>query len=65
MRHVLWVLVGVVMVLGVVGCKSSQSPIFFTSPESPYPDVPVPASFVMVSQSPVGSLPPTSGRAME
>jgi hypothetical protein len=35
----------------LVGCKSSESPIFFSSPLSPYPDVPVPASFNLVSES--------------
>src|SRR4051812_45011238 len=37
------------------GCKSSQSPIFFTSPSSPYPDVPVPVSFTLVEQSNSGA----------
>jgi hypothetical protein len=29
------------------GCKSSESPIFFTNLNPPYPDVPIPASFTL------------------
>jgi hypothetical protein len=46
-------------------CKSSQSPIFFTSPMSPYPDLPLPASFNPVSQSPAAAGSPANARTME
>jgi len=39
---------------GLTACKSSDSPIFFTSPSSPFPDVPVPASFELVSSQNAG-----------
>ena len=45
---ILMVVATVVAAGGLEGCKSSQSPIFFTSPDSPFPDVPVPASFTLV-----------------
>jgi hypothetical protein len=50
---------------GLGGCKSSQSPIFFTSPSSPYPDVPVPASFTLMTQTTSNMAPATSARYME
>ncbi len=46
------------------GCKSSDSPIFFTSPMSPYPDVPMPASFKLVTESAARGA-PAGGRSME
>jgi hypothetical protein len=61
-RRKLLSIVVVAVLLG--GCKSSESPIFFTSPASPYPDVPVPASFNLVSEStPGGAL--VDSRMME
>ncbi len=43
-----------VLAAGLGGCKSSESPIFFTSLSSPYPDVPVPASFTLTNQGTTG-----------
>jgi len=48
--NVILMIVAMGLMAGLGGCKSSQSPIFFTSPSSPFPDVPVPASFTLVSQ---------------
>ena len=36
-------------VLVLAGCRSSDSPIFFSSPTPPYPDVPVPVTFELMS----------------
>jgi hypothetical protein len=64
-RVVMLVVLTMVWAAGLAGCKSSESPIFFTSPSSPFPDVPVPASFTLVNQSTPGLAPATAGRLVE
>ena len=53
----------VIALLG--GCKSSESPIFFSSPASPYEDVPIPASFTLVSDSTSGASAAGNARFLE
>jgi hypothetical protein len=65
MRHAInFLMLAMGVALGLAGCKSSESPIFFTSPSSPFSDVPVPISFTLESKT-GSSQAPDGGRYMD